>query len=162
MSWKQFHLERTNEKEKMRSTLALSRMRLTSHIPCHAQRTHLWAARHGCKRTCALHRQIERANHTEKKEGHTQHVHVSRCPQSNVPKQLFSRSRLRQVGGVFVEAHCVKDKAQAGAKTPVRHPTTAITGDSHETHSNVHHTLGASVLCQERTHQNNCCAPTFW
>ena len=68
VSLKQFQLERTNEKEKkMRSTVALSRMRHTSHIPCHAQRAHLWAARHGCKRTCALHRQSKRAMHTGKK-----------------------------------------------------------------------------------------------
>ena len=55
-------------KKTMRSTLALSRMRHTSHIPCHAQRAHLWAAKYGCKRTCTLHRQIERAIHTEKKK----------------------------------------------------------------------------------------------
>ena len=116
----------------MRTTVPLSRMRLTSHIPCHTQRAHLWAAKHGCERTCALHRQSKRANHTEKNQGHAPHLHVSRCPHSNVPQQLFSRSRLGQGGGVFVEAYCVKDNAHAGAKTPVHHPARASTGDSRD------------------------------
>ena len=30
----------------------------------------------------------------KKKQGHSQHLHASRCPNSNVPKQLFSHSRL--------------------------------------------------------------------
>ena len=59
--------ERKKRFKKMRSACALSRIRHTSHISGHAQRTHLRSARHGCQRTCARGRQSKRANHTEKK-----------------------------------------------------------------------------------------------
>ena len=59
--------DRTKNNTKVRFVDALSHMRHTSQIPSHTQRTHLWAARHGCTRTCALHRQSKHAIHTERK-----------------------------------------------------------------------------------------------
>ena len=146
----------------MRSAGALSRMRHTSHIPCHAQRAHLWAARHGCKRTCMLHRQSKRAIHTEKKTKDMLNMFMYRDVRNPTSQNNYSVADAWD----SEEANSLKLTVCKITHTRVpkhlRHPGGAKTGDSHKTHSTMHHTLWASVLHQERTRQNKCCAPTFW
>ena len=109
-----------------------------------------------------LHRQIKRVTHTGKHQGRAQHVPASTYPHSNVPQQLFSRSRLGERAGVFVKVHCVKCNAHAMPKhvyaiqlerTRRIHTRRMPTCTTH---------YGSMLFCQERTRLNNCGAPAFW